>query len=114
VLDDKTANGLSDRERRVRGLGWAAEEVKHVHVLWQDLVSEALAQAGKPERIDARSLKDRAIEREATIHLGAATVQMERRGIAPDQGDANRQVAANNREREQLLAELADLKAQPK
>lgn len=92
VLGEKTAIELSDRERRARGLGWAAEEVKAVRVLWQDLANEALAQAGRPERIDARSLKEQGIEREATIHMGAAAVQMERRGVASDRGDANRQV----------------------
>lgn len=112
MLGEKTAIELSDRDRRARGLGWVAEEVKAVRELWQNLANEALAQAGRPERIDARSLKEQGIEREATIHMGAAAVQMERRGIASDRGDANRQVMANNHEHQQLREQLTELKAQ--
>jgi phosphopantetheinyl transferase (holo-ACP synthase) len=37
---------------------------------------------------------------------------MERRGIQTDRGDVNRQAAANNQERAQLVAEVIDLQAQ--
>lgn len=112
VLGDKASIELSDKKRRELGLGPAADEVKAVRQLWEQAANRALEQAGRSERIDARSLKEQGIDREATTHLGPTASEMERRGKASDRGDANRQVAANNNEREALKAEIIDLKAE--
>jgi hypothetical protein len=68
----------------------------------------ALLDLGGPSAssIDARRLNDQGIERKAAV-------QMERRGIVSKRGSANRQVVPNNREREELLAQLAGVKPRP-
>lgn len=112
VLGKKAVIELSDRDRRALGLGAIGEEIKAVRQLWEQTANRALEQAGRAERIDARSLKAQGIDREATRHLGPAASEMERRGIQTDRGDMNRQAAANNQERAQLAAEVIDLQAQ--
>jgi hypothetical protein len=112
VLGKKAVIELSDRDRRALGLGAIGEEITAVRQLWEQTANRALEQAGRAERIDARSLKAQGIDREATRHMGPSATEMERRGIQTDRGDMNRQAAANNQERAQLVAEVIDLQAQ--
>lgn len=112
VLGKKAVIELSDRDRRALGLGAIGEEITAVRKLWEQTANRALEQAGRAERIDARSLKAQGIDREATRHMGPSATEMERRGIQTDRGDLNRQAAANNQERAQLVAEVIDLQEQ--
>lgn len=109
VMGDKASIELADKKRRELGLGPAADEVKAVRQLWEQTANRALERAGSGERIDARSLKDQGIDREATTHLGPIASEMERRGRGSDRGDGNRQVAANNEQRRELSAQIIDL-----
>ena len=111
VMGDKTGIELSDTKRRAQGLGPARDEVTAVRGLWASLANTALEQAGRSERVDARSLAAQGIEREATTHLGPTASEMERRGRASDRGDGNRQAQANNARRAVLTAEVVDLAA---
>jgi hypothetical protein len=54
---------------------------------------------GFTERIDHRTLKAQGIDREPTIHMGAAATALERRGIATERGDYNREITRRNLER---------------
>jgi hypothetical protein len=112
VLGKKALIELSDRDRRAQGLGAIGEEIKAVRQLWERTANQALRQAGRDERIDSRTLQAQGIDREATRHLGPAASEMERRGIQTDRGDMNRQAAANNQERAQLVAQVIDLQEQ--
>ena len=112
VLGKKALIELSDRDRRALGLGAIGEEITAVRQLWEQTANRALEQAGRAERIDSRSLKAQGIDREATRHMGPSATEMERRGIQTDRGDMNRQAAANNQERTQLVAEVIDLQEQ--
>lgn len=49
-----------------------------------------------PERIDHRTLQAQGIEREPTIHKGAAAHQMEKRGKTTDRGKHNQEVRLRN------------------
>jgi len=111
VLGEKSSIELSDTKRRALGLGSGADEVKAIRQLWERMANGALEQAGSTARIDSRSLKAQGQDREATTHLGPVASDMERRHKASDRGDSNRQVAANNRERENLTAQIFDLSA---
>jgi ATP-dependent exoDNAse (exonuclease V) alpha subunit len=51
---------------------------------WADAVNEALEKAGRTERVDHRSLKDRGIDRIPEPKIGVAATAMKRRGILPD------------------------------
>jgi hypothetical protein len=112
TLGNKATIELSDKARRARGLGPARDEVQAVRQLWQDTANRALEQAGRSERIDARSLTAQGIDREPTQHLGPVASDMERHGKASDRGDGNRQALANNAERRQLVAQVIDLQAE--
>ncbi len=112
TLGAKAHIELSDKARRERGLGAAADEVKAVRELWEHTANAALERAGVDTRIDARSLQAQGIDREATQHLGPVASEMERRGKESDRGDGNRDVSVNNRERARLSAEIIDLQAE--
>jgi type II secretory pathway pseudopilin PulG len=112
VFGDKAHIELSDKVRRERGLGAAADEVKAVREIWEHTANTALERAGLDARIDARSLEAQGIDREATQHLGPVASEMERRGKQSDRGDGNREVAANNARRARLSAEIVELQAE--
>jgi len=111
-LGDKATLELSDKARRERGLGAAADEVKAVREFWSGIANRALEQAGHEARIDHRSLEAQGIDRAPTTHLGPVASEMERRGRASDRGDVNRGIKAENAERARLGAELIDLQAE--
>jgi ATP-dependent exoDNAse (exonuclease V) alpha subunit len=51
---------------------------------WADAVNAALEKAGRDERVDHRSLKDRGIDREPQPKIGVAATAMKRKGILDD------------------------------
>jgi ATP-dependent exoDNAse (exonuclease V) alpha subunit len=57
---------------------------------------------GELYQVDHRSYEKQGIEREPGVHLGPAASAMERRGVATEVGDINREVEERNRERELL------------
>jgi hypothetical protein len=112
LMGEKATIELSDQKRRGLGLSAAADEVTTLRKLWEETANGALARAGHDARIDARSLVEQGIDREATTHLGPVATEMERRGVVSDRGDVNRQVAANNAEWVRLSAEIIELEAE--
>ena len=51
----------------------------------------------RPERIDLRSYERQGLDVVPTVHMGPAVTQMERRGIATNIGNLNRDIKAANR-----------------
>jgi ATP-dependent exoDNAse (exonuclease V) alpha subunit len=51
---------------------------------WCDAVNAALEKAGRPERVDHRSLKDRGISKMPEPKIGVAATAMKRRGLVAD------------------------------
>lgn len=64
-------------------------EVSWMRSEWQAVVNQRLAQAGKSARVDARSLKDRGIDRMPQIHVGPPTT-----GRLSHRGGLSRRLAA--------------------
>jgi len=56
----------------------------HQRESWADAVNAALEKAGRPERVDHRSLKDQGIDRIPQPKIGVAATAMKRRGVLPD------------------------------
>lgn len=56
----------------------------HQRESWAKAVNEALEKAGRPERVDHRSLKDRNIDRTPEPKIGVAATAMKRRGVEDD------------------------------
>ena len=54
------------------------------------------------EKVDHRSYQRQSIEQIPTIHLGVSATQMEKKGIATDRGNINREIRKQNR----LLQEI--------
>ena len=74
-------------------LWWAA---------WAGAVNRYLERSGIDERIDHRSHAERGLDEQPTIHEGVTARALERRGIASDRCELNRQIRADNA----LLREL--------
>lgn len=58
-----------------------------IRQLWEDCANRALAQAGRSERIDRRSLREQGIARPAQIHEGPNIRAMHDRGFRPASKD---------------------------
>lgn len=73
---------------------------------WADAVNSALEKAGRPERVDHRSLKDRGIDAEPQPKIGVAATAMQREGklADPERVQAARRVKLINEVRPMLRA----------
>ena len=76
---------------------------------WAAYANRALEAAGRPERIDHRSYKRQGVEKIPSIHMGPAASQMERRGIATEKGNINREIAADNKLLKEIKARITRL-----
>lgn len=80
-------------QRKERGLQNPAERERGVWATKQNLYLE---NAGRPERVDHRSLSVQGIDREPQIHVGPAAKAMQARGIASDRAGLNRDIIEQN------------------
>ena len=76
---------------------------------WAEICNRFLEQNGHTERIDHRSYERQGIDQIPTIHLGAAASQMEKRGIATERGNLNREIEVTNQRLRQLRARISKL-----
>ena len=77
---------------------------------WADISNAYLEQAGSPERIDHRSNAERGIDELPTVHMGVAACQMEKKGIATEKGELNRNIQKANRLIREIRAQIGKLK----
>ncbi len=80
-LGAKTALELSETVRARRGLPHSRAEFVEIRECWSALSNERLRQGGYEARIDHRTLAAQGIDRQPTVHVGAAVTAMRRRGI---------------------------------
>ena len=85
------------------------ENAEKWRAAWAAYANRALETAGRPERIDHRSYKRQGVEKIPSIHMGPAASQMERRGIATEKGEINRQIAADNKLLKEIKARITRL-----
>jgi hypothetical protein len=125
-LGDKCDIELRDAKRVSIGLAPARMEIETVRQMWAQEVNRQMEMAHRPERVDHRSLatqreealqngdleKAAALDRAPQIKLGWKVIQMERRGTATDRGDQLRAVHAENRQRQAIVLEIGQLRAQ--
>jgi ATP-dependent exoDNAse (exonuclease V) alpha subunit len=69
--------------RGAAGLG-AKGELDNWRESWEKHVNTALEKAGRQERVDRRSIKDRGIDRAPEPKIGVAACAMQRRGVEAD------------------------------
>ncbi len=73
-----------DKFNRKKATEWNAKPVlADQRKSWADAVNAALEKAGRPERVDHRSLKDQGIDRIPEPKIGVAATAMKRKGLLP-------------------------------
>ncbi len=77
---------------------------------WAQSVNTVLEKYNIESRVDHRSYKRQGVEQIPTVHMGVAASQMERKGIATERGNQNREVIAKNSLLRQLIAKVKQLK----
>ena len=77
---------------------------------WADFTNDFLERNGSPERIDHRSNDERGIDEIPTVHMGVAACQMEKKGIATEKGELNRNIQKANRLIREIRAQISKLK----
>lgn len=77
---------------------------------WADLTNDFLERNGSPQRIDHRSNAERGIDEIPTVHMGVAACQMEKKGIATEKGELNRNIQKANRLIREIRAQVGKLK----
>ena len=77
---------------------------------WADISNAYLERAGSRSRIDHRSNAERGIDELPTIHMGVAACQMEKKGIATEKGELNRNIQKANRLIREIRAQIGKLK----
>lgn len=107
ALGAKSTLEWSDTDRRKAKLGPASAEIERIREQWAVMQNAALERANRPERVDHRSFKAQGIDRIPQIKMGQAANALERKGIATDKGDYNRNIAEQNA----VVVELADLRS---
>uniref|UniRef100_UPI003FF1226F MobA/MobL family protein n=1 Tax=Gemmiger formicilis TaxID=745368 RepID=UPI003FF1226F len=75
-----------------------------------DITNDFLERNGSPERIDHRSNAERGIDELPTVHMGVAACQMEKKGIATEKGELNRNIQKANRLIREIRAQIGKLK----
>ena len=78
--------------------------------VWADFTNDFLERNGSPERIDHRSNAERGIDELPTVHMGVAACQMEKKGIATEKDELNRNIQKTNRLIQEIRAQIGKLK----
>ena len=114
ILTDRriTDAGLAGKVRELNIANGGRANIAAIREQWAEIANRFLARAGVLERIDHRSYKSQGIDREPTIHLGIAATALERRDVATERGNHNRNVAEINAIRVKLETLGAELHAQ--
>ena len=114
-LTDRRGQRIPDgkggyKSRRVDVTDWnEKDKAEQWRAAWAEYANRALEQTGHRERIDHRSYKRQGKEQLPTVHMGVAATRMERRGIATDKGNVNRQIAADNKLLKEIKARVTRL-----
>ena len=77
---------------------------------WADISNSYLERAGSTERIDHRSNAERGIDEMPTVHMGVAACQMEKKGVATEKGELNRNIQKANRLIREIRAQIGSSK----
>lgn len=98
------------KSHRVNTTDWNdREKAEQWRSAWSDYANRSLEQSGIKERINHRSYKRQGVDKIPTVHMGVAATQMERKGIATDKGNINREVAVQNKLLKEMKARITRL-----
>ena len=108
ILDEngekvKLKNG-NYKTRKINTVDWNEQDkAEHWRKAWADITNKYLEENNIQEKVDHRSYQRQGIEQIPTIHLGVSATQMEKKGIATDRGNINREIKHQNK----ILREIA-------
>ena len=113
---DQQGNKIYDPRKRqykcksIPSTDWNEQsKAEYWRAAWADCVNAAMERENYPKRIDHRSYARQGLEKLPTVHLGVAAFQMERRGIATERGNLNREIEVTNQHLRQLKARIRKL-----
>ena len=101
ILDEKgekvkLKNG-NYKTRKINTVDWTEQDkAEHWRKAWADITNKYLEENSIQEKVDHRSYQRQGIEQIPTIHLGVSATQMEKKGIATDRGNINREIKHQN------------------
>ena len=108
ILDEngekvKLKNG-NYKTRKINTVDWNEQDkAEHWRKAWADITNKYLEENNIQDKVDHRSYQRQGIEQIPTIHLGVSATQMEKKGIATDRGNINREIKHQNK----ILKEIA-------
>lgn len=101
ILDEngekvKLKNG-NYKTRKINTTDWNEQDkAEEWRKSWADITNKYLEENSIQEKVDHRSYQRQGIEQIPTIHLGVSATQMEKKGIATDRGNINREIKHQN------------------
>ena len=101
ILDEngekvKLKNG-NYKTRKINTVDWNEQDkAEEWRKAWADITNKYLKENSIQEKVDHRSYQRQGIEHIPTIHLGIYATQMEKKGIATDRGNINREIKHQN------------------
>ena len=101
ILDEngekvKLKNG-NYKTRKINTTDWNEQDkAEEWRKAWADITNKYLKENSIQEKVDHRSYQRQGIEHIPTIHLGISATQMEKKGIATDRGNINREIKHQN------------------
>lgn len=108
ILDEngekvKLKNG-NYKTKKINTVDWNEQDkAEQWRKSWADITNKYLEENSIQEKVDHRSYQRQGIEQIPTIHLGVSATQMEKKGIATDRGNINREIKHQNK----ILREIA-------
>ena len=92
----KLRNG-NYKTRKINTTDWNEQEkAEHWRKAWADITNKYLEENSIQDKVDHRSYQRQGIEQIPIIHLGVSATQMEKKGIATDRGNINREIKHQN------------------
>ncbi|WP_281702944.1 MobQ family relaxase [Cryptobacterium curtum] len=99
----KLKNG-NYKTRKIDTVDWNEQDkAEEWRKAWADITNKYLEENSIHDKVDHRSYQRQGIEQIPTIHLGVSASQMEKKGIATDRGNINREIKHQNK----ILREIA-------
>lgn len=101
ILDEngekvKLKNG-NYKTRKINTTDWNEQDkAEEWRKAWADITNKYLEENSIQDKVDHRSYQRQGIEQIPTIHLGVSATQMEKKGIATDRGNINREIKHQN------------------
>ena len=101
ILDEngekvKLKNG-NYKTRKINTTDWNEQDkAEEWRKTWADITNKYLEENSIQDKVDHRSYQRQGIEQIPTIHLGVSATQMEKKGIATDRGNINREIKHQN------------------